>query len=118
MQHKLIIMGLGVPKVADLKVGYYDLTKARRVASGDMKIEYITTKRRVDVVLKMIKDSDLGQVLSVIGANKPLLQIEFAEAGKPMGQMTCYVGDITTTLWHTINGVRYWEEVSLAFIEQ
>jgi hypothetical protein len=32
--------------------------------------------------------------------------------------MTCYAGDINTSLWHTKNGVRYWEEVSLAFIEQ
>jgi hypothetical protein len=32
--------------------------------------------------------------------------------------MTCYAGDIVTSLWHTKNGVRYWEEVSLAFIEQ
>jgi len=32
--------------------------------------------------------------------------------------MTCYAGDILTSLWHTKNGIRYWEEVSIAFIEQ
>ncbi len=101
----------------ELKVGRFDLTKSNRTASGKMMMELIATKRRVDAVWVMLPDNDLKLIIDTITANKPFFALEYPDAG---GQrtMTCYAGDIVTSLWHTKNGVRFWEEVSIGFIEQ
>lgn len=111
------IAGVDMPAPAELKIGRYDLTKAERTASGKMVMEIIATKRRVDVTWKMLKDQDLKLIIDTITANKPFFSFTYPDAG---GQQTmrCYAGDINTTLWYTVGGIRYWSEVTIAFIEQ
>jgi len=113
----LKIAGVTVKTPSELKIGRFDITKSNRSASGKMMMEIIATKRRVDVVWKMLKDSELQQILDLITANKPFFSLEYPDAGGTK-TMTCYAGDIVTSLWYTKNGVRYWEEVSIGFIEQ
>ena len=113
----LKIAGVTVETPSELTVGRYDITKASRAASGKMMMELIATKRRVDVVWKMLPDSDLKLIIDTITANKPFFTLEYPDAGGTQ-TMTCYAGDILTSLWHTKNGIRYWEDVSIAFIEQ
>ncbi len=111
------VAGVEMPSPTSVEIGYFDLTKADRAASGKMVMELIATKRRVDVMWEMMPDADLKTLIDTITANKPFFIVEYPGAG---GQktMTCYVGDITTGLWHTIGGIRYWKEVSVPFIEQ
>jgi hypothetical protein len=113
----LKIAGVSVKAPTDLKIGRFDITKSSRTASGKMVMEVIATKRRVDVVWKMLTDSELQTIIDTITANKPFFSLEYPDAGGTQ-TMTCYAGDIVTSLWHTKNGVRYWEEVSIGFIEQ
>ena len=113
----LKIAGVTVKTPNDIKIGRFDLSKSGRAASGKMKMDIIATKRRVDVVWKMLPDDELQKIIDTITANKPFFSLEYPDAG---GQqtMTCYAADIVTSLWHTKNGIRYWEEVSIPFIEQ
>ena len=113
----LKIAGVSVKAPTDLKIGRFDITKSNRAASGKMMMDLIATKRRVDVVWKMLTDSELQTIIDTITANKPFFSLEYPDAGGTK-TMTCYAGDIVTSLWHTKNGVRYWEEVSIGFIEQ
>ena len=113
----LKIAGVTVKTPSELKIGRFDITKSNRSASGKMMMEIIATKRRVDVVWKMLKDSELQQILDLITANKPFFSLEYPDAGGTK-TMTCYAGDIVTSLWHTKNGVRFWEDVQISFIEQ
>jgi len=113
----IYIAGIKVASPADVKVGRSDLVKARRAASGRMKMEYVDTKRRVDVTWTYLPDPELEKILDILAANKPFFTLEYPDAGGTK-TMTCYAGDINTSLWHTINGVRYWKEVSIPFIEQ
>lgn len=113
----LKIAGVSVKAPTDLKIGRFDITKSSRTASGKMVMEVIATKRRVDVVWKMIIDGELQTIINTITANKPFFSLEYPDAGGTK-TMTCYAGDIITSLWHTKNGIRYWEEVSIPFIEQ
>ena len=113
----LKIAGASVKAPTDLKIGRFDLTKSGRTASGKMVMDIIATKRRVDVVWKMIPDDELKTIIDTITANKPFFSLEYPDAGGTK-TMTCYAGDIVTSLWHTKNGIRYWEEVSIPFIEQ
>lgn len=100
-----------------LNIGRFDISKSERVASGKMQMDIIATKRRVDVIWKMLKDSDLQTIINTITANKPFFTLEYPDAGGTK-TMTCYSGDIVTSLWHTVHGVRRWDEVSISFIEQ
>ena len=113
----LKIAGVTVKTPSELKIGRFDITKSNRAASGKMMMELIATKRRVDVVWKMLPDNDLKLIVDTITANKPFFSLEYPDAGGTK-TMTCYSGDIVTSLWHTKNGVRYWEEVTIPFIEQ
>ncbi len=113
----LKIAGITVKAPTELKVGRFDLSKSGRTASGKMVMEIIATKRRVDAVWKMLPDDELQKIIDTIAANKPFFTLEYPDAGGTK-TMTCYAGDIVTSLWHTKNGVRYWEEVSIPFIEQ
>jgi hypothetical protein len=113
----LKIAGVSVKAPTDLKIGRFDLTKSSRTASGKMVMELIATKKRVDITWKMLPDDELQKIIDTITANKPFFSLEYPDAGGTK-TMTCYAGDIVTSLWHTKNGVRYWEEVSIPFIEQ
>ena len=113
----LKIAGTTVKTPTELKIGRFDLSKSGRTASGKMVMDIVATKRRVDVVWKMLPDSELKKILDVITANKPFFSLEYPDAGGTK-TMICYAGDINTTLWYTKNGIRYWEEISIPFIEQ
>ncbi len=113
----LKIAGVTVKTPNELKIGRFDLTKSNRTASGKMMMELIAIKRRVDCVWRMLPDNDLKLIVDAITTNKPFFSLEYPDVGGQM-TMTCYAGDIITSLWHTKNGVRYWEEVSIGFIEQ
>jgi hypothetical protein len=112
------IQGTLIKTPSELKVGRFDLTKSSRTASGKMKMQIVRKNvRRVEVIWKMIPDNEWENILDVITANKPFFALEYPDAGGS-NTITCYAGDITTSLWHEKNGVRYWEEVQIAFIEQ
>ena len=113
----LKIAGVSVKAPTDLKIGRFDLTKSGRTASGKMVMDVIATKRRLDFIWKILTDSELEKIIDTITANKPFFSLEYPDAGGTK-TMTCYAGDIVTSLWHTKNGVRYWEEISIPFIEQ
>ncbi len=111
------IAGVTVAKPASVKVGSFDITKASRTASGKMVMDIIATKRRVEAAWKMLPDAELKTILDTITAHKPFFSLTFPAPGGEE-TITCYAGDINTSLWHTIGGVRYWDEVSIPFIEQ
>ncbi|MBC7193866.1 hypothetical protein [Marinobacter sp.] len=113
----LTITGVQVANPAEIKVGRFDLTKSSRTASGRMVMELIATKRRVDVTWKMLADDQLKQIIDLITAHKPFFTLTYPDAGGT-ASMTCYAGDINTSLWHTVGGIRYWSEVTIPFIEQ
>lgn len=103
---------------ARVDVGRFDLTKSGRTASGRMAMDIVRAGvRRVDVTWEYLPDEDLKTLLDVIAANKPFFQLRYPDAGQEE-TMQAYVGDIMTSLWHTIGGVRYWKSVELSFIEQ
>lgn len=102
-------------------VGRFNLSKSNRTASGHMNMELIRTGvRRVDVNWRYLPDPQLLTLLRALENAQmtgPFFDLRYPDAGGEKN-MLCYVGDIHTGLWHTFNGVRYWDEVSIAFIEK
>lgn len=101
-----------------LTFGRFNITKSKRAASGKMKMEIIRKNvRRIDATWKMIEDTELQRILDLIDANEPIFEVEYPDVG---GQVTkrFYRGDISYSMWFTKNGIRYWEEVTIPFIEE
>lgn len=111
------IAGITVKAPSELKIGRFDITKSSRTASAKMVMDIIAPKKRVDCTWKMITDSDLQTIIDTITAHKPFFALQYPDVGGT-ATITCYAGDIITSLWHTKNGVRYWQDVSIPFIEQ
>lgn len=80
-------------------------------------MEVIATKRRIDVVWDKLADPDYQALLDVLAANKPFFTVQYEDAGG-MNSMVAYAGDIKAKAWHRGAGIRYWSDVSVAFIEQ
>ncbi len=114
----IYIAGTKVARPAKIKTGRFDLTKSSRTASGKMTMEVIRAGvRRVDVEWSYITDAEYEAILDLLAAHKPFFSFRYPEAGGDV-TMTVYAGDINAGLWHTVGGVRRWESVSIAFIEQ
>jgi len=113
----LKIAEVQVTNPAKLEVGEFDISRAERTADGTMAMEIVATKRSIDVEWHMITDSQLDTILNAVKANRPFFVVEYPFAGGT-ATMTCYLGDRYLGLWHTRNGIRYWEKVSMAFIER
>lgn len=113
----LRVEGILLPNPSKLEVGEFDISKAKRTASGLMVMDIITTKKRIDVEWHMITDDELAQILYAVKLRRPFFSVQFPFAGGTQ-TITCYLGDRQLGLWHTRNGVRYWENVKMAFIER
>lgn len=113
----LTIAGTTVKTPSGIKIGRFDITKSSRTASGKMVMDLIASKKRVDCTWKMISDSELQTIINTLTAHKPFFSLQYPDAGGT-DTITCYSGDIITSLWHTLDGVRFWQDVQIAFIEQ
>jgi len=112
------IAGVEVARPAEVRVGRFDITKSERSASGRMVMEVVRAGiRRVDVTWRMLPDPDLKRILDLIAANKPFMLVEYPDVGG-QAQMMAYTGDIIYSAWHQRGGVRYWDEITIPFIEE
>jgi len=113
----LTIAGTAVANPASIEVGEADLSKSNRTASGRMVMEIIATKRRLDVTWRYLPDPERRKIRDLIRANRPFFLVTWQD-GDSADSMIAYAGDRRQKLWLPVGGVRYWEEFSVAFIEQ
>lgn len=115
----LKIAGVDVAPPSEIKVGRFQLTKAQRTASGRMAMEIVAIKRRVDVTWQMIRASDLSAIVDLIEQNAPFFSLTYPDPQKgETHTITVYAGDVNANAWHTVGGERWWQDASIAFIEQ
>lgn len=112
------IAGVRVADPSSIKSGEFDVSNMERMADATMTGDIIATKRRVDVTWDKISDSDLDLILRTIRDHKPFFPIRCPAPGVADETMIVYVGDRNYGSWRTIKGVRYWQDIAIAFIEQ
>jgi len=113
----LKIAGVPIKTQTGIKISLIDIERTERVASGKLVAEIIATKRQLDISWKMIPDSEYKLILDTIIANKPFFTLEYPDAGGAK-TIVCKASNIIASLWHTVGGIRRWEEVQISFIEQ
>ncbi len=112
------INGTTIKTPTDLKVGVFRITKAERLASGNMAMEIIAVKRRLDLKWAIIADTDLKQILNILESKVFHTVVYPDPQGGEVAAITTYVGDINQEAWQKLGGTRYWRDVSIALIEQ
>lgn len=107
-----------IAKPTSVEVGKFRLTKAQRTADGTMVMEWIATKRQVQLGWQIISASELDHVLDLLDTGV-FHQLTFPDpqGGESM-TITVYVGDISYKAWHYRDGQRYWRDVSIGLVER
>ena len=94
-----------------------DINKMERNARGDMIGERITTKRKLELSWKFLRQQELSQILNLVA---PLFfQVEYVdpqEGGLKTG--TFYAGDRSCPMLSFTNGVPLYKDVKFNIIER
>lgn len=108
--------GVIIKSPADFRIERYNITKAGRVASGDMKMELIAKKRKFLFSYAVLSGKEFQKILEQIDGEQMFFDLEYVENGE-IKTAKVYVGAITQRKFRT-DGVWYWKDVSFDLIEQ
>ncbi len=111
------VAGVPLPNLSEYKISYSDIQRINQTANGSTKMDYIATKRKLTLGWRYLSDSQLDSLYNLLNQNRPFFSVEYMEAGRAE-TMVCYVESFDTSLWNTIRGQRYWENVTLSLMEQ
>jgi hypothetical protein len=98
------------------EVERYRISKAERVASGDMVMDTIALKRKFLVGYTELSGRDLDAILNIVYTDNEFINLEYEENGK-MKSAVVYCGPIRAKKYRTNMGW-YWVDVSFNLIEK
>lgn len=79
--HELKIDGTKIKTPHRFTTNRYNLTKAGRVANGDMKMDLIAKKREFNIGYDVISGTELKQILDIIDTDEVFFELEYVESG-------------------------------------
>jgi hypothetical protein len=111
------INGVLMPSPSEYNVGIMDISKAERNARGDMIIERIATKRKLELVWKHLTRQELNRVLSLVAP--VFFQVEYPDPQDNATKTgTFYCGDRTVGAIDYYNGQVRWKDIKFNLIER
>lgn len=106
-----------IPTPDGFKVGIMDISDAERNAKGDMLIDRIATKRKLELSWKFLDSNELSKLLQLV--NNVFFFVKYPD---PMtGNLetkTFYVGDRTVPMCMFKEGKVLWTDIGFNFIEK
>lgn len=115
----LELNGVKIKSPTSFSKSRYNLTKAGRVANGDITIELIAKKRKFFFVYDTISSIEKEKILNVIDG--PIFfQIRYEE-DNIIKSATVYVGEISQDRFRTrdsVNNIWYWRNFTFNLIER
>ena len=108
--------GILLPEPSALPIGVHDITRAGRVSSGLMNMEFIARKRTVTLEYALILDAELVAILDNLHS-RVFHTLRYPDAGGER-TLTVYHGDRPYSAFHTVGGVRWWKDLKIALIER
>lgn len=110
------INAVTIPTPTDYSVGIMDIVKAERNARGEMIIERITTKRKIEISYSFISQADLSTVLNAISA--VFFTVEYIDTKDGIKTGTFYAGDKNASSIDYRAGVMRWKDYKVNLIEK
>jgi hypothetical protein len=111
------INGVVIPTPSDYTVGIMDLSKAERNARGDMIIERIATKRKIEMSWNYLTKEQLSNLFNLV--SPVFFEVEYIDPqdnGIKTG--TFYAGDRKAGALDYKNGVIRYKDISFNVIER
>lgn len=106
-----------IPTPSSFKVGIMDINNAERNAQGDMLIDRVATKRKIELKWKTLTPYELTELLGMV--NDVYFFVKYPD---PLtGQLdikTFYCGDRSIGMYSYINSTPLWTDISFNFIEK
>ncbi len=99
------------------KVGIYDISDAKRNAFGDILIDRIATKRKLELTWRYLDREELARLLAAV---RPIFfQVTYPDPEENMEKTgTFYVGDRFVNAFDYKNGKIRWRDISFNLIER
>ena len=111
------IDGRAIPAPTDYSVGIQDISKAERNARGDMIIERITTKRKLEMSWEYLSKSEQQQLLNAV--SPVFFKVEYPDPQTgAIKTGTFYSGDRNVGALDYNNGDIRWKNCSFNVIER
>ncbi len=111
------IDGVIIPTPSTYQIGIMDLSKAERVASGDIVIERIATKRKIELSWRYLKKEELSTLLKRV--SPVFFSVEYLDPETDdIKTGTFYCGDRTTQSIDYRNGVMRYKDIRFNLIER
>ncbi|MBB6716373.1 DUF6711 family protein [Clostridium gasigenes] len=111
------INGVNIPTPSDYKIGIMDINKAERNARGDMIIERITTKRKIELAWKYLSKEDLSNLFNLVsGTFFSVNYIDPQDGADKSGAF--YAGDRSSGALDFMNGVIRYKDIKFNLIER
>lgn len=113
----LEINNVPIPTPSSFQVGIMDLSKAERNAKGDMLIDRIATKRKIELKWKHLEVGQLASLLQLVNNVYFFVKYPDPMTGR-FETKTFYVGDRTTPMYSFIDGKPVWNDIGFNIIEK
>jgi hypothetical protein len=99
-------------------VGVYDVSKtADRNAQGDILIDRVAVKRKLEMEWGALSNSAISAILSAV--TDVFFTVAYPDPQTGASKtITCYVGDRTAPMLKYTSGTPYWEGLKMNFIER
>lgn len=112
----LKVNGNTIPTPSDFSVGVQDISKAERVATGDMVIDRITTKIKLNMKWNYLTATQLSSLLTAI--DQVTFSVTYPDPRTNSTQTRrFYVGDRNAGMYRYRNGNPEYIDVGFNFIE-
>jgi hypothetical protein len=113
----ITIGGVNLPTPTEYQVGIMDLSKAERNVRGEMIIERIATKRKIELGWSYLTGAQYSQILNAV--DPVFFSVTYFDPksnGTKTG--TFYCGDRQAPMMWFKNNVASWKDVKFSLIEK
>lgn len=113
----LTINGAAIPAPSEYTLGIQDISKAERNANGEMIIERIATKRKLDLKWNYLSAADLSTILNAVA--DVFFTVQYFDSKDNANKSgTFYCGDRKCGMIDFKNSVPRWKDVTFNLIEK
>ena len=116
MAQAITLAGSAIKQPKDFRIGSFNLTKAGRVATGDMTLEYIATKRKFYFEYDVLAGDELDIIKDIITGSTMFFTLTYKDNGNSESA-TVYAGALEKEAFRN-DGVWYWKSVSFDLIQK
>lgn len=110
--------GVDIPAPSAMKVTVFDVSPVQeRNAAGELVMDRLAQKRRLDLSWARLSGSDLAAILNAVGGG--FFDVRYPDPATGLdAQICCCCGDRTTGILRMEGGIPVWTDVEMSWTER